>query len=71
MPRNMIDLSVSKRFGSHWLLKTGIRNLLAEKVYYKQFNTVTRRNGMKAEIEEITKSYRPGRSFNLSVGYRF
>lgn len=71
MPRNMIDLSVSKRFGSHWLLKTGIRNLLTEKVYYKLFNTVTRRNGMKAEIEEITKSYRPGRSFNLSVGYRF
>ncbi|MDY3914839.1 MAG: TonB-dependent receptor [Phocaeicola sp.] len=71
MPRNSIDLNISKRFGTHWLCKLGIKDVLDEKVFYKQFSTVTTRNGEKTDIEEITKSYRPGRQIQLQVSYTF
>ena len=71
MPRNSIDLSVSKRWGEHWLLKVSVRDLLAEKVYFKQFTEVTHKDGTQEEIQEITKAYNPGRNFSLSVSYKF
>lgn len=69
MPRNSIDLSLSKKFGS-WELKASVRDLLAEKVYFKQFEDVVM-NGEKRTIEEVTRCYQPGRSYNLSISYNF
>lgn len=71
MPRNVIDLSASLKLNKHWLIKMGVRDLLAERVYYKQFTEVTHKNGTTENIEEITKSYQPGRNFNLSINYTF
>ncbi len=67
MPRNSIDLSFGKKFGQ-WELKASIRDLLAEKVYFKQFEDVTI-NGQARKIEEVTKCYKPGRTYNLTVSY--
>lgn len=67
MPRNSLDLSVSKKLG-HWELKFSVRDILAERYIFKQIEEVTV-IGKKKEIEEVTRSYRPGRSFNLSVTY--
>lgn len=69
MPRNSIDISFGKKFGK-WELKAGVRDLLAERVYFKQFEDVTV-DGKDKTIEEITKSYKPGRNYNLSVSYSF
>ncbi len=69
MPRNSIDLSVSKQLG-HWELKAAVRDLLAERYLFKQFEEVTV-NGQQRSIEEVTRSYKPGRNFNLTVGYSF
>ena len=71
MPRNSIDLSVAKKFGSHWELKANVRDLLAEKVYYKQFAHVTYSNGTRKEIEEIARCYKPGRNIGLQAVYKF
>ena len=71
MPRNVIDLSASMKLGSHFLVKASVRDLLAEKVNFKQFTDVTHKDGSKETIEEITKGYRPGRLFNLSINYSF
>lgn len=71
MPRNLIDLNVSKVFFKRLTVKAGIRDLLGEKVYYKQFNDVTFPDGKKKEIVEVTKSFYPGRNFNLSISYNF
>lgn len=59
MPRSALDLTASKRLG-HWQIKAAIRDILAEKVQFKQF---------EGDIEQIVRSYRPGRNFNLSVTY--
>lgn len=66
MPRNAIDLSVSKKFGEHFEVKFAVRDLLEEKVSYIQFQDTD--NG---EIEQINRSYKPGRSFNLNISYNF
>jgi len=66
MPRDAIDFSFSKTFFDHLELKLNVRDLLAQKVTYKQF--VETKNG---EVEQITREYKPGRNIGVTVGYRF
>ncbi|MDR0988604.1 MAG: TonB-dependent receptor [Prevotellaceae bacterium] len=69
MPRNGVDLSLGKQLGK-WELKATVRDLLAERYHFKQFEEVTI-DGQRRTIEETTRSYRPGRSYQLSAGYTF
>ncbi len=69
MPRNNIDISVGKKFGS-WEIKAAVRDLLAEKYLFQQFETVNI-NGTEKKISETTKSYKPGMNLNFSVKYSF
>lgn len=71
MPRNTIDFSLAKKFGDHLELKLNVRDLLAEKIYYKQFADVTYSDGSKKEVEEIARCYKPGRNFGLQAIYKF
>ncbi len=70
MPRNVFDLSATKKFGNHWEMKFSIRDLLAEKVYYKQFADVNYSNGTHKTVDEIVRAYKPGRNIGLSVIYK-
>jgi outer membrane receptor protein involved in Fe transport len=67
MPRNVIDMSGTKKIGEHWEFKLSLRDLLAEKVKFAQFD----RNAEGKEIEEVTKSFRPGRNLGLNITYKF
>ena len=69
MPRNSIDLSLGKKLG-HWDVKLAVRDLLAERYLFKQFEEVTV-DGHTRTIEEVTRSYRPGRNFQVTIGYSF
>lgn len=69
MPRNTIDLSVGKKIGK-WNIKLAVRDLLAERYIFKQIEDVTI-GGQQRTIEEITRSYRPGRNFSLTLSYDF
>lgn len=71
MPRNVIDLSATKRFGEHWEIKLQVRDLLAEKVYYKQFADVTYTDGSQRTVEEVARCYKPGRNIGLQAIYKF
>lgn len=71
MPRDVIDLSASKKFGKHWEVKLSIRDLLAQKIYYKQFADVHYSNGTSREVEQITRVYKPGRNIGVSAVYKF
>ena len=71
MPRNTIDFSLAKKFGDHLKLKLNVRDLLAEKIYYKQFADVTYSDGSKKEVEEIARCYKPGRNIGLQAIYKF
>ena len=65
MPRNAIDLSASKKFGK-LEVKAAIRDVLAEKVSFKQFE-----NTENGEVQQITRQFKPGRSFNVNISYNF
>ena len=71
MPRNTIDFSLAKKFGEHLELKLNVRDLLAEKIYYKQFADVTYSDGSKKEVEEIARCDKPGRNIGLQAIYKF
>lgn len=71
MPRNTIDFSLAKKFGEYLELKLNVRDLLAEKIYYKQFADVTYSDGSKKEVEEIARCYKPGRNIGLQAIYKF
>ena len=71
MPRDVLDFSISKKFGKHVELKANVRDLLAQKVSYKQFDEVTSKDGATREVVQITRQYKPGRNIGLScvVGF--
>ena len=71
MPRNTIDLTLAKKFGKHLELKLNVRDLLAEKIYYKQFADVTYSDGTKKQVEEISRCYKPGRNIGVQAIYKF
>ncbi len=71
MPRNAIDITASKNFGKHWQLKVYVRDLLAEKISYKQFAEVKYANGTERTVEEVTRQYRPGRNLGFVLTYNF
>lgn len=69
MPRNSLDISFGKKW-RHWELKASVRDILAERYLFKQIEeTVVA--GQNKHIEETTRSYKPGRNYNLSVTYSF
>lgn len=71
MPRNTFDLSVGKKWGSHWEMKLNVRDILAERVYYKQFAKVKYSDGTSKEKEEVSRCYKPGRNIGLQIIYKF
>lgn len=71
MPRDVLDLSATKGFGEHFLLKLSIRDMIAEPVKYKQFEKVTLSDGSKKEVVELTRSYKPGSTMLLGLIYKF
>lgn len=70
MPRNSLDFSLSRQFG-HFGVKLGLKDVLGEKVVFQQRNNVTLTDGSTKQVNEVTRSYRPGRSFSLNVSYKF
>lgn len=71
MPRNALDLVVSKRLGRIWELKFSARDLLNEEIRFCQFPEFTDASGRAQTREQTTKRYRPGRGFMLGVSARF
>lgn len=70
MPRNSLDLSASRQWG-HFEVKLGLKDIIGERVVYKQINDVTLNDGTRKKVDEVTRSFRPGRNFSLSLSYKF
>jgi hypothetical protein len=72
MPRNSLDLTLSKRFG-RIEIKAGVKDLFNAKIEYKQFLTLTDPDpsGEKREVEQLIRSYRPGTTVNAGITLKF
>jgi hypothetical protein len=65
MPRNVIDLTVSKKLGETMELGLGIKDLLNEPIEFKQF-PLYNEGGNTVKREQTTRSFLPGRNISLS-----
>ena len=70
MPRNALDVVVSKSFGKHWELKFNAKDLLNEKVQFAHFPKFEN-GGDVVSRKQITKQFTAGRMFSLSVTAKF
>jgi TonB-dependent receptor len=68
MPRNVIDLTLTKGFGKHWEVRAGIQDILNQK-----FNIVFDENndGIPGANETSFREFRRGSYYTLGVGYKF
>ena len=64
--RLIATTSASKKFFKSLEIKLSLRNLISQKVQYKQFENTT-----KGKVEELTREFNYGRNYGISVGYRF
>lgn len=64
MPRHQIDLNISKSFG-RLDFRISVHDLLAQKNEFKQFE-----HTLHGEIQQVTRSYKTGRTFSLVVNYK-
>lgn len=67
MPRNMFDISLSKKIGKYIEVKASVRDLLNEAVVYQQYPRFYDSNQQLQERSQITRRYKPGRNFGISV----
>lgn len=68
MPRNVLDLTVSKGFGRHWLIKAGVQDMLNSKMRLIQDSN----NDAKITgIDEDIMSFREGVYITAGFNYKF
>jgi len=81
MPRNALDLAVSKKIGKKFEIKLAVKDILNEAVIFDQIikTTVDMAEVTGGSVNtvkdfnrtQITKSYNPGRYFSAGVTYKF
>ena len=70
MPRNLLDLSFSKKIGNKMQIKGGIQDIFNDPFETRQFVNYTK-NGEKITREQTTYLYRPGTYITLGLSYYF
>ena len=70
MPHDALDLNLAKTFGEHWTIRLSARDVIGEKIIYRQLANTTLSDGSTRQIKQITRSFRPGRTFLLSVTWK-
>jgi hypothetical protein len=70
MPRNSLDLLVTKELGKNIQVKAGIQDLLNEKVVERQYVEFTNATGEKQTREQSTLEYRPGRLITAGITWK-
>ncbi len=81
MPRNVIDMAVSKKIGKNFEVKASMKDILNQKLILTQtvstsvdMNDLTKGSQTGIEYfkrEQITKAYQPGRYTTISISYKF
>ncbi|MDD2962905.1 MAG: TonB-dependent receptor [Bacteroidales bacterium] len=69
-PRHIVDFTVSKRIGTYWSLKAGVKDLFNSEVIYRQTFDVTIDGNTVQRIQDM-KRFTPGRSFSVTLSYSF
>ncbi|MBW6460227.1 MAG: TonB-dependent receptor [Bacteroidales bacterium] len=69
MPRNLLDMTVTKNFGEHWEVKFGISNILAAPSYLIQDGN---QDGIfDPKTDQVIQSYIDPRNYSIGITYSF
>lgn len=76
MPRNVVDLMISKKIGNHFEVKGSFKDLLNCRVLHTQtVNTTVDLNDLngprKFVRDQVSKYYKPGRNISITLSYKF
>jgi outer membrane receptor for ferrienterochelin and colicin len=71
MPRNVIDLTITKNVGESVQIKAGIQDILNQKVVEKQYVKYVNLEGATVNREQSTLEYKPGSLISLGVVVNF
>ncbi len=76
MPRNVVDLMISKKIGNHFEIKGSFKDLLNHRILHTQtVDAVIDLNDLNGprefKREQITRYYHPGRNASVTVSYKF
>jgi len=69
MPRNLIDLTITKGIGKRLELKAGISDILNEGIILMQ--DANQDGIFDLETDQVIQRYRPGSVINIGLGYKF
>jgi TonB-dependent receptor len=65
LPRNSVDLTINKKFGDHFEIKMGIKDLINDPIHWVAYF------GPKDNTEVTKQSYIPNRKINLGLSWTF
>ena len=81
MPRNVLDLAISKKIQKNFEVKISVKDIFNQKFVLKQtvdtsvdMNEITKGSSSGVEYfkrDQITKSYQPGRYLSMGITYKF
>ena len=71
LPRDIIDISVTKKLGTKAEIKLGVKDILNQSIIFQQYPKYIDSEGNLHERNQNSKSFKPGRSFTLSLQIKF
>jgi hypothetical protein len=67
MPRNVVDILVTKRMGKYVQFKAGIQDVFNQAVVEKQFLSYTTALGETRDRQQVTLQYNPSRLVTAGI----
>ncbi len=71
MPRNVIDFTISKKFGKRVEINAAVKDILAQNFVFKQFPKFYDVEGNLQTREQTTKQFKPGQNISVSIKLNF
>ena len=71
MPRDILDFVISKSIGKHVSLKFNAQDILSQKLIFAQFHRFFDADSKIVERKQISKQFKPGSSYSLSIKLTF
>ncbi|PKP38591.1 MAG: TonB-dependent receptor [Bacteroidetes bacterium HGW-Bacteroidetes-14] len=71
LPRDIIDLVITKKIGKKTELKASFRDILNQAIVFEQYPRYIDGNGEVQERRQVAKSFKPGAGLYLGIQYKF
>lgn len=71
LPRDMLDVVISKKFGKCFTLKANIKDIFNQPAVFAQFPKFYGADDSVQERKQISKEFKPGSTYSLSLQFTF